>query len=60
MARRIRYETTHGGGTLREQLLRQGPRLAQAHAGSQVEIAPPCPLSRQPDAYKKTITKGPS
>jgi hypothetical protein len=43
MARRIRYETTHGGGTLREQLLRQGPRLAQAHAGSQVEIASPLP-----------------
>ncbi|WP_137172112.1 LLM class flavin-dependent oxidoreductase [Massilia sp. HP4] len=43
LARRGRYEATPGGGTLRAQLLGQGPRLAPGHPGSQVEIASPLP-----------------
>jgi len=43
LARRGRYQTGPDAGTLREQLLGQGPRLAPGHPGSQVEIASPLP-----------------
>lgn len=43
LARRGRYNPTPGGGTLRQQVLGQGPRLAPGHPGSRVEIASPLP-----------------
>lgn len=43
LARRGRYQTAPDAGTLREQLLGQGPRLAPGHPGSQVEIASSLP-----------------
>jgi len=43
LTRRGRYDPAPGGGTLRAQLLGQGPRLAPGHPGSQVEIASPLP-----------------
>lgn len=46
LVRRGRYRTDPPGGTLREQLLGQGPRLAPAHPGSQVDIASPLPTIR--------------
>ena len=41
LARRGRYDATPPAGTLREQLLGQGPRLAAAHPGRQTTIASP-------------------
>lgn len=41
LARRGRYDAAPRGGTLRGQLLGQGPRLAPGHPGNRVEIASP-------------------
>ncbi|MFL6710820.1 MAG: LLM class flavin-dependent oxidoreductase [Massilia sp.] len=41
LQRRRRYRQDYTGGTLREQLLGAGPRLAADHPGRQVSIAPP-------------------
>ncbi|TXF96419.1 LLM class flavin-dependent oxidoreductase [Massilia arenae] len=41
LARRGRYDAAPRGGTLRGQLLGQGPRLAPGHPGSRVDIASP-------------------
>jgi FMN-dependent oxidoreductase (nitrilotriacetate monooxygenase family) len=46
LVRRGRYRADPPGGTLREQLLGQGPRLAPAHPGSQVTIDAPPPAIR--------------